>query len=368
MHKTDENTLADVLFPDRTDEELSESILTIPPEQRRLHTETYDFAISTILDYIDKNNIFIPEFQRRYVWNNSQASRLIESLIIQCPIPVIYLSQGTDERLSVIDGNQRLLSIQKYVQNIFALKGLTAYPELEGLYYHELDPRFQRHINNRTLRCIVIAKDTHPQVKFDVFERLNSGSVKLSPQELRHGIYHGKFMEFVKKLAKNKTWKSLLPAGVDRRMKGEELVIRFLALHTNLEKYKKPLSGFLNEFSEANRNLDEGSAKEFRELFSQTVDGIKTIYGDLAFKIFDKDRKILSNFNAALFDAEMLSISKADSQITKPSEAKKQAFIKALSSLFIEDDFLKSINRATSDENQIKYRIERVGDLLNKYL
>jgi hypothetical protein len=151
-------------------------------------------------------------------------------------------------------------------------------------------------------------------------------------------------------------------------MKGEELVIRFLALHTNLEKYKKPLSGFLNEFSEANRNLDEGSAKEFRELFSQTVDGIKTIYGDLAFKIFDKDRKILSNFNAALFDAEMLSISKADSQITKPSEAKKQAFIKALSSLFIEDDFLKSINRATSDENQIKYRIERVGDLLNKYL
>jgi hypothetical protein len=368
MHKTDENTLADVLFPDRTDEELSESILTIPPEQRRLHTETYDFAISTILDYIDKNNIFIPEFQRRYVWNNSQASRLIESLIIQCPIPVIYLSQGTDERLSVIDGNQRLLSIQKYVQNIFALKGLTAYPELEGLHFHELDPRFQRHINNRTLRCIVIAKDTHPQVKFDVFERLNSGSVKLSPQELRHGIYHGKFMELVKKLAKNKIWKGLLPAGVDRRMKGEELVIRFLALHTNLEEYKKPLSGFLNEFSESNRNLNEELAKEFTKLFSETVEGIKTIYGDLAFKIFDKDRKILSPFNAALFDAEMLSISKANNRIAKLTEVKIQTFVKALSSLFLEDDFLKSINRATSDENQIKYRIERVGDLLNKYL
>ena len=114
--------------------------------------------------------MFVPRFQRGYVWTDPQASRLIESLIIQCPIPVIYLSQEPDERLSVIDENQRLQSILRYLDNTFELRGLTAYPELEGSRYFQLDPRFQRHIVNRTLRCIVIMKDTHPQVKFDVFE------------------------------------------------------------------------------------------------------------------------------------------------------------------------------------------------------
>ena len=100
-------------------------------------------------------------------------------------------------------GNQRLQSIQRYIENRFELRGLTAYPELEGLKYFELDPRFQRHIVNRTLRCIVIMKDTHPQVKFDIFERLNTGAVKLSAQELRHGIYHGKLIDWLDRVGRD---------------------------------------------------------------------------------------------------------------------------------------------------------------------
>jgi hypothetical protein len=136
---------------------------------------------------------------------------------------VIYLSQEPDEKLSVIDGNQRLTSIQQYLDNQFSLRGLTAYPELEGLRFFELDPRFQRHILNRTLRCIVIMKETHPQVKFDVFERLNTGAVKLPAQELRHGLYHGRFIEWVDKAAKDPKWRELIHSRSDRRMKSEEL-------------------------------------------------------------------------------------------------------------------------------------------------
>ena len=156
------SSLADLLFPGTKDQQdFADGILSIPPEQRKLHTETYDFAVDTIVERIEAGTIFIPDFQRRYVWNDAQASRLVESLIIQCPVPVIYLNQEPDENLSVIDGNQRLTSIRRFIRNEFALKGLTAYPELEGNRYHELDPRFQRHIFNRTLRCIVILKDTH---------------------------------------------------------------------------------------------------------------------------------------------------------------------------------------------------------------
>lgn len=363
-----DKNLADILFPTVSQEELSESILNIPPEQRRLHTETLDFSIATILDSLEKGNIFIPEFQRRYVWSQSQASRLIESLIIQCPIPVIYLNQEKDERLSVIDGNQRLLSLQKFIKNNeFELKGLTAYPELEGLKFFELDPRFQRHILNRTLRCIVIAKDTHPQIKFDVFERLNSGSVKLTAQELRHGLYHGSFMKLVNELAKDKNWRTLINPGADKRMKTEELVIRFFAFHYNLSNYKKPLANFLNEFCELNKEITPEQKVEFTNIFRTTAKNLNTLYGDLSFKIFDKDLKPVNNFNAALFDAEMLSLSSIDKEITINAQT-RQKFIKKLGELFYDDEFIKLISYSTSDKNPINKRVKILSDLVTEFV
>ncbi|HEU4708759.1 MAG TPA: DUF262 domain-containing protein, partial [Methylophilaceae bacterium] len=210
QNKTGTN-LANILFPEaKEQEDFADGILSIAPEQRKLHTETYDFTVETIVEKLEDKSIFIPHFQRRYVWSDAQASRLIESLIIQCPIPVIYLNQEPDERLSVIDGNQRLTSIARFLKNEFALKGLTAYPELEGSRFFELDPRFQRHIQNRTLRCIVILKDTHPQVKFDVFERLNTGATRLTPQEIRHGLYFGDLMTLATKVVKDTELLSLL--------------------------------------------------------------------------------------------------------------------------------------------------------------
>jgi len=361
--KNKDSDLADILFPTITEEELSESILDIPPEQRRLHTETLDYSISTLIDSLEKGNVFIPEFQRRYVWSQSQASRLIESLIIQCPVPVIYLNQEKDEKLSVIDGNQRLLSLQKYIRNQFDLKGLTAYPELEGLKFFQLDPRFQRHILNRTLRCIIIAKDTHPQIKFDVFERLNSGSVKLTAQELRHGIYHGAFMKLINQLAKDKDWKQLISPGADKRMKSEELLIRFFAFHFNLKNYKKPLASFLNEFCENNKDLTDAQQKVYADIFKNTIKNISIIYGDRAFKVFDKDLNTVSNFNAALFDAEMLSISSYVNELSITS-SKRQHFIKELSNLFYEEEFIKTISVSTSDKSPINKRIKLLKDLV----
>lgn len=365
--KTNEKNLADILFPTLSEEEINESILNIPPEQRRLQTETLDYSIATIIDSLEKGNIFIPEFQRRYVWTQTQASRLIESLIIQCPIPVIYLNQEKDEKLSVIDGNQRILSLQKFIRNQYNLKGLTAYPELEGLHYFELDPRFQRHILNRTLRCIVIAKETHPQIKFDVFERLNSGSVKLTPQELRHGIYNGSFMKLINELAKNKNWRSFINPGAEKRMKTEELVIRFLAFHYSFDNYKQPLANFLNDFSEQKREIKENEKIEFIELFNRTVQNLNNIYGDLAFKVFDKEFKTINNFNAALFDAEMLSISKLDSVVSF-NEEKRKSFLTQLAQLFYDDNFIKTISKSTSNKNQIISRIDSLSNLVKKHL
>ena len=243
--KAAQRRLADVLFPVRavrTEED--EGILNVPLNERRLQTETYDFTISTIAGLLRDDKIIVPEFQRKYVWNRNQASRLIESLIIQCPIPVVYLDQEDDGTLKVIDGNQRLMSIRLYLENGFKLKGLKAFPDLNGFTFRELDPRIRTHIENRTLRCITILKETHPQIKFDVFERLNTGAVQLNPQELRHGLYHGALMEKLDILGEYEPWQALSGIKDDKRMRGAELILRFLALTFNLSAYEKPLATF----------------------------------------------------------------------------------------------------------------------------
>ncbi|WP_298940905.1 DUF262 domain-containing protein [uncultured Psychromonas sp.] len=360
------SNLADKLFPELP---LSENeILNIPPEKRKLITETYDFAVSTINDYIDNEHMLIPQFQRGYVWNRSQASRLIESLIIQCPIPVIFLAQNSDETLSVIDGNQRLNSINLFLKEDFSLQGLTAYPELEGYKFSELDPRFQRHILNRTIRCIVILKDTHPQIKFDVFERLNTGSVKLNAQELRHGIYHGPLMSYVEQLSKNKTWKTMAGLKADKRMKSDELILRFLSLADNWRNYQKPMTGFINEYSERNKSLTTKMLQDLSDEFEKTVNDCHRIFGSLAFKTF-LEGGIKPKFNAALFDAQMVSIRELNftEKELKTLEKNNTKIILELSVLFRNDEFSKYIGQATTDKTAVISRIRMFRDFIIKF-
>ena len=360
-------SLADILFPEaKQQQDFADGILSVPPEQRKLHTETYDFTVETVVEKLVDESIFIPHFQRRYVWTDPQASRLIESLIIQCPVPVIYLNQESNETLSVIDGNQRLTSIKRFLQNEFPLKGLTAYPELEGSRFFELDPRFQRHIQNRTLRCIVILKDTHPQVKFDVFERLNTGATKLTPQELRHGLYFGDLMSLASEVVKENDLLSLLEIKQDKRMKAEELVLRFWAMNEDFESYRKPLSIFINDFSENNRALSQIQIEHFKNTFRQALDGVTGLLSTLSFRIFDRSLHVESTFNSALYDALMVGVSK----LLRENKLKKFAVKDAQQVLagLVEDDeqFRKAISIATSDETQVRYRVNAIVKIFKK--
>ena len=348
--------LADILFPNADHLAIEDGILEIPPDQRRLHTETVDYNVHTIVGALNDGSIVIPEFQRRYVWTNSQASRLIESLIIQCPIPVVYLSQGDDEIYKVIDGNQRLNSLKSFLNNEFSLSGLTAYPELDGNFFKDLDPRFQRHIVNRTIRCLIILKDTHPQVKFDVFERLNSGAVKLTPQEVRHGIHYGDAIKLAEKCAKNREFQRMVPISNNKRMKLEELIIRFWALSRDYKKYKKPLSGFLNAFCDSNRHLSSSEQKALITEFEDTVTATSETFGDLAFTVFDSDLEVYSKFNAALYDCQMVGINlllKDDPLFMMGRRVAEKRMLE----LFEDESFVSSFSKATSDEKNVKNRI-----------
>jgi len=362
-----QKSLADLLFPiEKVTEETA--IIDIPPEQRRLHTETYDFSIDTLVGYLDNENIYIPKFQRKYVWNRSQASRLIESLIIQCPIPVIYLNQEKDERLSVIDGNQRLTSVKLFLKDDFELQGLTAYPELEGNKFSDLDIRIQRHIKNRTLRCITIMKETHPQIKFDVFERINTGAVQLNPQEVRHGIYHGELLKAIDTLSEDKTWKTITGYKDDSRMKGSELILRFIALSQDLDNYKKPLKKFLNEYLSNNQNPSAKSILAIKNTFNNSLLMASEIFEKKAFRLLNRDLSLSSNnINVALFDAVMVGISKSGITEKNLINFNRDDFLRKYVTLITNPDFSESITSGTSATNLVMRRIDMFTDFLKQY-
>lgn len=358
-------SIADIMFPQYEEDEMD--ILDIPANERKLRTETYDFSVATICDYMKNGNIIIPPYQRGYVWGQIQASRLIESLITNCPIPVIYLSQGTDEIFSVIDGNQRLTSILKFLDGKYELHGLTTFPELDGFKFSDLDPRFQRHIKNRTLRCICILKDTHPQIKFDVFERLNTGSVKLSAHELRHGLYMGNLMKLIERLSENHLFKSLTLTKNDKRMKTDELILRFFAFSERWQNYSKPLANFLNIYCEDNRHADEDKQKTLTLLFQNTLNIVNEVLGDKAFKTYDGNMKN-AKFNAALFDAQMIAFMELSSN-AEGIKRLKNVDMNTLNHDFISSEqFSRYISSGTTDRNSVINRITQYKEFLQNLL
>ncbi len=361
-----QKTLADRLFPVVVPSEELE-LRNIPPEQRRLHTETSDLTVSSLHQYMANAKIEIPEFQRGYVWTRTQASRLIESLVIQCPIPVVYFSQSPDNKLIVIDGNQRLLSIKLFLNDGFELQGLTTYPELNGLSWTGLDPRFRDHISNRTLRCITILKDTHPQIKFDVFERLNTGSVKLNAQELRHGLNHGPLMRKLDEITESAKWRSAVGIRSDKRMKGAELALRYFAFRHDRATYAKPLSSFLDQFSSKNRNLTAAQVDQWGQDFTIVMERVHFALGKLAFRIFEDDLQSASNFNSALYDAEMIGFAETKNAKILANDYNPEELKKRIAALFKTDKFSTSVRAATSDENAVKTRLDEFTNLLNGF-
>lgn len=365
--KTEQEQLADILFPSRSDrEDDADGVLSVPLNERRLQTETYDFTISTLATLLREEKIVIPEFQRKYVWKRPQASKLIESLIIQCPIPVIYLDQEDDGTLMVIDGNQRLMSIKLFLENGYRLQKLSAFPDLNGLLFKQLDPRFRSHIENRTIRCITILKETHPQIKFDVFERLNTGAVQLNPQELRHGLYHGQLMEKLDEWGRYGTWKSLSGIKDDKRMRGSELILRFLALTYDLPRYEKPLATFLNKFAQSNRAATR--ADEFEQRFKSTVDAVYKIFEGNSFRMLDETGKPDSNFNAAVFDAQMVGFATSDRVGSVITPAVRRQLVTGYRELHANPDFHRSITASTSDPPLVRTRIRMFQGLVNSVI
>jgi len=270
-------------------EEQEEEPTEIPPEKRRVYSDKPDRSIFELYRQYQKGNLELqPEFQRLHVWDNAKSSRLIESVLLEVPIPVIYLSEESDSKYSVIDGQQRLNAFIKFLENNLRVSGLTILAELSGKRFQDIPKNLQDKFENATIRIIEIRKESHPDVKFEIFERLNTGAVQLNAQELRNCIYRGKYNELLKELSEDKDFLFLLGLKEPHyRMQDRELILRFFAFFHNTHlKYTPSMKHFLNKEMERYQNLTGSDEGELRKIFKKSVKMSKTVFGDKAFRRF----------------------------------------------------------------------------------
>ncbi|MGI5514644.1 DUF262 domain-containing protein [Streptomyces sp. CA-106131] len=326
--------------------------LVVPIEERRLVTQPYDLSLTTLVDDIHRQRLLLSiEYQRKYVWDRSKASRLIESFLLNIPVPVCYFAENEDGSYEVIDGLQRIQTVNDFLTGKFSLRGVSVVSEFEGMYFDDLPLKEQRRLGNRTIRCIVITDDSHPDIKFDVFERLNTGSAMLAAQELRNCIYRGTLNSFLKEIAEKPYFGRILGGIKNNRMAYEELALRFFSLYEDLPAYRPPLRQLLNSYMRKHRKGTP--AKSAVKVFEETCDAVHEIFGSEAFRI-TRDGKF-GAFNKALFDAIMLPLSFSD----KGSAISKAEEIRTLrEELLDRESFQASIGRATADRTRMHGRIQ----------
>jgi uncharacterized protein with ParB-like and HNH nuclease domain len=359
------------------------SVLQEKAKERTVKTQSIEYDIETLIKKLDKNIIKLdPEYQRRHRWDNKTSSRLIESLILNIPIPTIYISQdidvdeeteGEEFRYSVIDGQQRLTAIKNFLKNKFELEGLESLNELNGCFYKDLPPFLTRRLEERSIKCLRIDSTLDSQVKLDIFERLNSGSVKLEAQELRNAVFNGNFNTIIKTLSKNNHFREVLRINIDvpeennkvKKMEDVEIALRFFALINNrYSQFKKTkekgFSNFLDESLEDFNKLDSITISEMEQGFIKTMTFINLKFGNKIFSKYkidpDDTKKLIlqSKFNIAVYDSFAIAIHDALKEGLEIADKKED-----LLNLFLDKEFYESISGSYLDTNKLKYRIEK---------
>ena len=285
---------------------------TIINETKRVFTDKKDFPLSLIKDMFDEGDIIPqPDYQRDYVMDVKTASKLIESVLMNIPIPTVYLCEEVDGTFSIIDGQQRMTSFVKYLKNEYALKGLEELSELNGKTFAELDKSLQRTLKACTLNSIILTKESQ-ELKYEIFARLNQGAIRLKPQELRNCIYRGSLNNLIESIAEDNKHLKELFLEENKRKNYQEYILRFFALR-NFTDYSSSMTKTMNNFMSKHQNADEQELKELKDLFNSTIDIIKQVFGSTAFCAYDRQKgQFMNKFSGSVYDSVVIACSMFD--------------------------------------------------------
>lgn len=367
-------------------EEIVEGISGYDPTDIVVYSR--DWTIETIYNQIKINNIDLnPKFQRRNAWNDHKRSNLIESIIIGYPVPEIVLAENPKQKKSfiVIDGKQRLLTIAGYIQpelyeywDTPNLSGLKVKSNLNGVKYNDLvnEDKFGdelRQFNNSSLRCTIITNFKENDILYDIFYRLNSGSVPLSTQELRQVLNRGEFANYLISITNSiqplhKVMKLKEP---DNRLRDIEILLRCFSMILFASTYTGNLKTFLDDsMSKVNNEWTryESAINELYGNINKAIEILKGFFGDYH-KIGRKytNGTIEKRFNRVLLEVQVFYFIHLDESII--TDENRDAFITGFQKLCQDDfEFRSSIQSSTNTLENYKVRFGKFQDFLNQSL
>ncbi|PRY68379.1 uncharacterized protein DUF262 [Glaciihabitans tibetensis] len=261
-----------------------------------------DYPVDGLIKRMDANDIVIPSFdpaytesedvgafQRGFVWSRPQMDKFIESLLLGLPVPGIFLVRDKKNRLLVLDGQQRLRSLQYFYSGYWGdqrYKLRQVQKPFAGQSYAELDPEDRRRLDDSIIHATVLRQETaagSQSAVYSIFERLNTGGSPLQPQEIRVALFPGPFLSGLSKLNDDLGWRALYGAK-SPRLKDQELILRSLALLENTVPYARPLKGYLNDYLELNQHVKLDATTALGNLFSQAMTLLSANVGPRAFR------------------------------------------------------------------------------------
>lgn len=355
-----------------------------------------DFNIRTIFDFVDSGVVSIPGFQRNYVWDQKRASKLIESLLIGLPIPQIFLYEESRNKFSVIDGQQRLMSIYYFKKKRFprmerraalrkiAVDSGTIPPEIladdnyfvnfnlqlparlpsqtnrfDKLNYDTLG-EYQSTFDLRTVRNIVIRQNTPEDDDssiYEIFNRLNSGGINLTPQEIRVSLYHSKFYTMLDRINQQPVWRKLIgQEETDLHVKDVEILLRAFAMLWYGADYKPSMTRFLNMSSRRFKSLKDEDISYCEHLFLSFL----TACNELDGRSFIS--KYGTRFNISTFEAVFVALTQEP--FSKRELVSKKINIANLENLQVDPSFVGATQTATASSSNVALRKKRAVELL----
>jgi hypothetical protein len=339
-------------------------------KQRELVTSVVDYNLGALTDLVNKKVIDLsPKYQRRFRWSPERQSKLIESFLMNVPVPPIFLNEDEYGQYSVIDGKQRLTAVADFFKGKLKLTNLEVFQDLNDTTFDDMPPQFRRVLETRpNMRAVIILRQSDPDIKFEVFRRLNTGGVKLNAQEVRNSAFPGPLNDLILELSEDSEFHSLLGirsrtrSAIWQEMRDAEFVLRYLTFRGSWQEFSGGMRSQMDEFMEEHKTLPAGWIEEARTDFKATLRVVGAAFGEHAFHRWEPSKqRWRKQVLASLFDAEMFA---ARGLSPEPLKAKRAEIEDQLKALFSDTGFRASIDAATNTPSFFRERIATIRQML----
>lgn len=351
----------DAQFGEATEEDERSEVI---PFKYSITSYGADYTVDGLVKRINEKSVFVPSFQRGYVWKPEEASRFVESLLLGLPVPGIFLSKEKEsQRLLVIDGQQRLVTLQSFYRGMFPDEKLFKLCNVQKRFldktYKTLEESDRIALDDSILHATIVKQD-NPQEDnssvYYIFERLNTGGVRLESQEIRACVYHGALNDLISALNRNEAWRTLY-GHISKKMRDQEMILRFFALYSDGESYKEPMKAFLNDYMSHNRNLAGNDAIRLTNLFTKSAELVSRAIGPKAFKP-------ARSFNAAVCDSVLVGVAR---RLTRgPLVGDDKSVVSQYRSLLDNGQYVDAAKTGTGQEEKVRTRLTLATNAFSK--